>query len=205
MNPLVGNLLGDGSLRFTHKDLNGKPKLTSNANYAMTLKDKDYIYHLWKNIYFSICTNTPPRPWPNPETGKAITQYAFSTKSLPSLTLLHSQWYEWSEIKKKFIKIVPLNIGDLLTPIGLAHWMMDDGYIHGNGMILATDSFTLNEIELLKKVLESNFDLKVTIQIRKSSGGNEVNRLRISSKSRYKFLALTKSYFIPSMNYKLGL
>jgi hypothetical protein len=46
MNPLIGNLLGDGSLRFTHKDLNGKPKLNSNAYYAMTLKDKDYIYHL---------------------------------------------------------------------------------------------------------------------------------------------------------------
>ena len=63
-----------------------------------------------KNIYYSICTNTEPRPWPNPNTGKAITQYAFSIKSLPSLTLLHSisspmevkrQWYEWSESKKK--------------------------------------------------------------------------------------------------------
>jgi hypothetical protein len=37
---------GDGSLRFTHKDLNGKPKLTTNALYAMTLKNKEYIYHL---------------------------------------------------------------------------------------------------------------------------------------------------------------
>jgi hypothetical protein len=46
MDPLIGNLLGDGSLRFTHKDLNGKPKLNTNALYAMTLKNKDYIYHL---------------------------------------------------------------------------------------------------------------------------------------------------------------
>lgn len=46
MNPLIGNLLGDGHLRFTHKDLNGKPKLNTNALYAMTLKNKDYIYHL---------------------------------------------------------------------------------------------------------------------------------------------------------------
>jgi hypothetical protein len=46
MNPLIGNLLGDGSLRFTHKDLNGRPKLNTNASYAMTLKNKDYIYHL---------------------------------------------------------------------------------------------------------------------------------------------------------------
>ena len=205
MNPLIGNLLGDGSLRFTHKDLNGRPKLTTNASYAMTLKNKDYIYHLWKNIYSSICTNTGPRPWPNPNTGKPITQYTFNTKSLPSLTLLHSQWYEWSEFKQKFIKIVPINIGELLTPIGLAHWIMDDGYIHGNGLILATESFSLNEVELLKTVLESKFDLKVTIQNRKTSAGIEGNRLRISSKSHDKLLAVTSSYFIPSMNYKLGL
>jgi hypothetical protein len=46
IDPLIGNLLGDGSLRITHKDLNGKPKLNTNALYAITLKNKDYIYHL---------------------------------------------------------------------------------------------------------------------------------------------------------------
>ena len=46
MNPLIGNLLGDGSLRFTHKDKNGKPKPNCNASYAMTLKNKEYIFHL---------------------------------------------------------------------------------------------------------------------------------------------------------------
>lgn len=180
MNPLIGNLLGDGSLRWvlltipTHKDLNGKPKLNSNALYAMTLKDKDYIYHLWNNIYQSFCTNTEPRvaSQPNPNTGKPVTQYAFSTKSLPSLTLLHYQWYKWTEYKKGFIKIVPLNIEELLTPIGLAHWIMDDGFKHGNGIVLSTESFSLAEVELLKNVLKSKFDLAVTIQNRKTSGGN---------------------------------
>jgi hypothetical protein len=82
---------------------------------------------------------------------------------------------------------------------------MDDGYIHGNGLILATESFSLNEVELLKTVLESKFDLKVTIQNRKTSASIEGNRLRISSKSHDKLLSVTSSYFIPSMNYKLGL
>ena len=61
IDPLIGNLLGDGSLRFTHKDLNGKPKLSTNALYTITLKNKYYIYHFWQNIYNSICTNTEPR------------------------------------------------------------------------------------------------------------------------------------------------
>lgn len=92
INSIVGNLLGDGSLRFTHKTLEGKPTPNANASYAMTLKNKEYIDHLWSNIYPSICTLTPPRP--NPKTGKPATQYTFSSKSLPSLTKLHSQWYK---------------------------------------------------------------------------------------------------------------
>jgi hypothetical protein len=205
MNPLIGNLLGDGSLRFTHKGLDGKPKVNTNALYAMTLKDKDYIYHLWQNIYNSISTKTEPRAWPNPKTGKPITQYAFSSKTLSSLTLLHSQWYKWSESKKGFVKIVPLNIEELLTPIGLAHWIMDDGFKSGKGIVLCTESFSLAEVELLKKVLESKFELIVTIQNRKTSPGNVGYRLYISSKSRDKLLSLVQPYFIPSMNYKLGL
>lgn len=62
MDPLVGNLLGDGSLRFTHKGEDGKPKPGCNASYAMTLKRKDYTYHLWSNIYSTIYTSTLPRP-----------------------------------------------------------------------------------------------------------------------------------------------
>ena len=61
---MVGDLLGDGHLRFTHKDVNGK--LIGNAHYAMTLKHYDYAYYLWKDIYSPICTTTPLRPWPNP-------------------------------------------------------------------------------------------------------------------------------------------
>ena len=84
---MIGDLLGDGHLRFTHKDINGKVK--GNAHYAMTLKHYDYACYLCpaqaepgatlpgyarpcsapsrhrtggaagKNIYSSICTITP--------------------------------------------------------------------------------------------------------------------------------------------------
>lgn len=121
MDPLVGNLLGDGSLQINKKGPDGKPKPTANANFSITLKNKEYIYHLWQNIYSTICTNTVPTPYPNPKKGLPVTQFKFKSRALPSLTLLHSQWYIWSDTKKGFIKRVPLNIGELLTPIGLAH------------------------------------------------------------------------------------
>lgn len=79
----------------------------------MTLKNKEYIYHLWQNIYSAICTKTVPCPWPNPKTGLPTTRYNFKSRALPSLTLLHSQWGFIKGIfytKKTFIKIIQLNI-----------------------------------------------------------------------------------------------
>jgi len=205
MEPLIGNLLGDGSLLIHKKGVDGSPKPNNNANFCMTLKNKEYIYHLWENIYSTICSKTVPCPWPNPKTGRPITQYNFKSRSLPSLTLLHSQWYEWSKSKKGFVKIVPLNIEELLTPIGLAHWIMDDGYNNGKAVVLCTESFTLDEVILLKKVLESKLELIVKIHNRKSSTGKLGYRLYISSQSHEKLLSLVKPHFIPSMNYKLSL
>jgi LAGLIDADG DNA endonuclease family len=78
---------------------------------------------------------------------------------------------------------------------------MVDGFKSGNGICLCTESFTLAEVELLKKVLEFKFGLTVTIQIRNTSSGTLGYRLYISSRkrSRDKLLSLIKSYFIHSM------
>lgn len=64
----------------------------------MTLKSKEHVMYLWQDIYKLICSNTAPHPWPNPQTGKPISQYHFSTSekfffSLASLTEIHKQWY----------------------------------------------------------------------------------------------------------------
>jgi hypothetical protein len=86
----------------------------------MTLKSHEYIMYLWSKIYFQICTSTLPRAWPSPKTGLPATQYSFNSRSLFQLTLLHRLWYVWSDELNKFVKIVPLNIKELLTPIGIA-------------------------------------------------------------------------------------
>lgn len=41
------------------------------------------------------------------------------------------------------VKGVPANIGELLTPIGLAYWFADDGAKSGRGFLLHTDGFSL--------------------------------------------------------------
>jgi LAGLIDADG DNA endonuclease family/Proton-conducting membrane transporter len=208
---LTGDLLGDGHLRFTHKDKNGN--FTGNSHYAMTLKNYDYAFYLWKEIYSSICTSTPLRPWPNPKTGMCYTtnpsQYAFSSRSLPDLTVLHKQWYVLNKETKKFIKIVPLNIEDLLTSIGLAHWIMGDGYwdSHGKTVDICTDNFTLSEVELLIRVLKDKFNLLATIKRRIKANKEVCWRIRFSGKPENlsNLKSLVQPHFFPSMLYKLNI
>jgi hypothetical protein len=53
-------------------------------------------------------------------TNKTHKGISFTTLSLPCFNEFRSLFY-------KDGKIVPLNIGDLLTPSGLAYWAQDDG------------------------------------------------------------------------------
>jgi len=67
---------------------------------------------------------------------------------------------------RKGKKILPLNIGELLTPIGIAYWIADDGcWIKSKRhVVLSTNSFTFKEVELLIDILNSKFNLKAYIQ-----------------------------------------
>jgi hypothetical protein len=61
----------------------------------------------------------------------------FSTYSLPCFNFLHGLFYPDGT------KIIPQNIAELIKPIGLAFWLMDDGYWNqvGRYVVLCTDPF----------------------------------------------------------------
>jgi hypothetical protein len=50
-----------------------------------------------------------------------------------------------------------------LEPLGLAVWIMDDGYKHSNSISIATNCFTHSELEqlviILKKKINSTYTL----------------------------------------------
>ncbi len=50
-------------------------------------------------------------------------------------------------VKEK--KIVPSNIADLLTPVSLAYWIMDDGTFTGSGLRLSTPFFFFGGIKFI--------------------------------------------------------
>lgn len=57
-------------------------------------------------------------------------------------------------------KIIPSNIGELLTAKAIAYWAMDDGgYDSLGGFKFFTNSYTKTQVELLVSVLESKFNI----------------------------------------------
>ena len=76
----------------------------------------------------------------------------FATLSLPCFNFYRNIFYN-SDNKK----IVPLNIDNLLTPIGLCYWIMDDGSLQNKGLHLNTYGFTTKDILRLKTTLINMF------------------------------------------------
>lgn len=102
-------------------------------------------------------------------------------------------------INKK--KIVPNNIKELLTPRGLAFWIMDDGSKQGSGLHISVYGFTDADVDKLMFTLQDKFNLKCSIHYNKDNKP----RIYIFKESMGTLIPLIKPYFINEMFYKLGL
>lgn len=197
---ITGELLGDGHIKY---DPVNNPLINGRVEFTFSAKILHYVKYLKFDVLALISTDSEPTPWPNSElTGKEPTQYWFSTKRLPYITNLHQVWYK--EIDGKFVKTLPHNIDELLTPIALAHWIMGDGYYTKDCVKICTDNFTEDEILKLINILNVKFGLQTTKNKRTNPDGSIVWRIRISKLSMEKLISLVNPYFIPEMLYKLG-
>jgi len=118
----------------------------------------------------------------------------FQTLSLPCFNVYRELFYN-TEGKK----ILPLNIEYLLTKRGLAYWIMDDGYKSGKGLYICTESFSLNEINILINILKNKFNLECNYH--KVTNGYIIY---IFNNSISKLIEIVKPYFIKQFYYKLN-
>ena len=97
-------------------------------------------------------------------------------------------------------KVIPNNIEELLTPLALAIWIMDDGTFKSPRIRIATNCFKKQEVELLGRALESKFNIKSSLHY-----NNANYQLYIKKESMPKLKKLVLPHIVPSMLYKLGL
>ena len=109
----------------------------------------------------------------------------FYTRSLPCLTEFYFKFYVGRE------KVIPKDIYNMLTPAGLAHLIMGDGTREpGYGVILCTDSFSLQDIVRLMNVLIIRYRLDCSLRKH-----GQFNRIYIRQRSMPLLRSIVTPYF----------
>lgn len=99
-------------------------------------------------------------------------------------------------------KRVPLCIEQILTPLEIAIWYMDNGsvkYSQSKGLYFNTQSFSVSDIDRLCDVLKTKFDFDIDAW-KQPDLGNYI--IYVSGKSYEKLRELVTPYFTSDMWYK---
>jgi hypothetical protein len=186
---LVGLILGDLYINKRHTNVR--------LMFKQGIVNKDYLIHLHE-LFSDYCPSGPKftNADPDKRTGIVYTGIYFNTYSLPCFNALYNLFYIGG------VKIVPSNIFELLTPLGLAYFISDDGSFSKSTKIvkLCTENFIESDVDLLIQVLENKFNL----ECRKEKRGKGF-RIVIKNKSLETLRELVCPHLHSSMLYKLGL
>lgn len=186
---LVGTLLGDSYAE--------KRSGSTRISFKQTSKHAGYLHWFHQFLAEQGYCN-PLKPVLRKTIGKNSQTYFFyriNTYSFKSLNFLRELFYD-----NNGVKIVPSNISDLLTPLALAVWIMDDDSSNrGFGSYLHTCCFTTEEVQLLRQVLFDKWSIETTLTFK-----NDQPLLYISNSSIPIVQELVSPYLHPDMLYKLG-
>ena len=187
---IFGSLLGDA---HAERRLKG---LGTRISFFQEDVHVEYILYLHK-IFSDLGYCNPKIPSPTTRLGhkgkiRKIVRY--STFTYTSFNWIHDMFY------KNNIKRVPESIGEYLTPLALAIWIMDDGAKVGKGLKFCTNSFSYNECLILIKALNDNFNIKSSVQ---SAGTKDQYIIYIWKESMNDLRNIVSPYIIPEMKYKL--
>lgn len=190
---IIGSLLGDGTMRL------GKGATNVNFKVEHGLKQEQYVR--WKyQILRSFVFTEPKLSYRYTVEGERYAKsWWFRTIRHPLLTTIYWRFYT-SEGYRTGMKIIPADIGQDLTPLALAVWIMDDGSYSRARIDISTYCFSLSEIGFLQQLVEKIFDIKLQYYRDRDKG----YRMYTNLQETEKLIAIIKPYVIPSMQYKIG-
>lgn len=202
---LVGCLLGDAYSTKSKSPIPG-----TSFRFKQSGRHKDYLFSLYDFFYNrGYCTNSGPRQYKtilinSANLKKIHYRYEFDLFTFSSLNWLYDLFYV------NGIKTISPEISNYLTPMSLAYLIMEyGGWVSGSKSVrIATNNFTLQEVQLLRDIFKTNFDLDCTIQLLSKCKANSPKDkysiyIKVASLPRLRELVLP--YMVPSMIYKLGL
>lgn len=151
---IVGTILGDACIEKAKPTHNARIRFDQTFPFHATYLMRLYI------IFHNMVKRTPKVHIRKEDkrTGKRYSTMRFKTLAFPCLNSYFHLFYV------NGIKVVPYNIGELLTRRALAYWIIDDGGRSKNGLTLHTRRYTLRDVKILQNVLLNNFNLTSSLQ-----------------------------------------
>ena len=180
---IIGLLLSDGWLVKRSKNVP--------LGFAQSASHSEYFWFVFCSL--SHYCSSFPIVRNRSRFGKETIGLEFKTRSMACLTKLRELFYP------NGIKIIPQNIYELLTPIALAHMIMGDGAVRSHGLIICTDSYTVQDVVRLMNVLMIRYRLDCTCRFYSTTQP----RIYIIQHSMPSLLNIVYPYMHPSMLYKL--
>ncbi len=190
---LIGSILGDGSV-IQNKGIN--------CFYREEHGVKQREYLEWKyEILKPLCAGTIKKYNRHDKRfDKEFVSCYFYTKTHSYLTELREIFYV------EGVKRIPKNLKELLAPLSLAVWFLDDG-TNSKSQVkasLTVEGYPLEDIVFIQEVLRENFDLKTYIVKRTpKKTGKVTNNLDFYKEDTLELFKLIEPYVIPSMKYKI--
>lgn len=197
---IIGSVLGDGHIGFF-------------GDYREKHSPVQYNYLKWKASFFEeLWTDTSFKydETIDKRSGSLIKSHSFRTKVHSYFAYLRKLFYKNNN--GKYTKVIPDNIVDLLTPLSLAVWYMDDGctswpYRNGKKIstnsrakaVFCTDSFSDEEVELLINAIKIKFDVN-GILFHRYVGGYP--RIKFDCDETVKLFDIIKPYIQDELLYK---
>jgi hypothetical protein len=154
---IIGIMLGDGHL------IRAKPTHNARLQIDQSYPEKEqYIMSLYKLLEPLTAMSPTILTRKDKRSGSVTQSKYFRTLSMPCLNYYHEIFYN------NKVKIVPRNLGKLLTARGLAFFIMDDGgkSVY-NQTILHTRAYSLDDVKFIQSVLFENFELKTRLEEKK--------------------------------------
>ena len=177
-------------------------------NLEQSVKNSAYIHHINIQLYeLGYCSTETPKLIVKSEALKDKRldptelrhNYRLTTFTYTSLLWIFNDFYK--EVNGVMVKRVPSWVGEFITPLGLANWIMLSANSTSQGICLPVGNFNYNEVKFLVRTLNNAYGLSSTLHII-NEGKYSIN---IEKKDFFTVKSIVKPYIIPEMEYKFNL
>lgn len=189
---IFGSLLGDAQTTMENRSLKARFSFTQSIIHDL------YFLSFFEHFKEFCGTSFRLVSYFDKRTSKTYKRYVFRSLTNDLFTFFHLLFYV------NGVKVIPQDLS-LLTPLALAHLIMQDGAkATSGGLYICTDNFTSSDVIRLANYISNRYKLQTTTPKAPNSSKNNSFRIYITVASMKTLRSIVIPHMHTSMLYKLS-